>query len=368
MSATADFSVVPGEVERLLGEHDRVALVLLDALGSAFLERHADHPLVRRLAVTPLRSQFPSTTTAHVTTLHFGVPVREHGLYEWNVLEPSLGRVIVPLLFSFSGDDAPGTLVRVGFDVRRLAPGPSVYRRLADRGVPCAAFGPARIAGAPFGAVALDGATAHPFTTLDEGARALATALADPRRSALRAPLLGRGRHDRAPARAVVGRLRRGLRARARRARGRLLRRGRPDFGDAVLLLTADHGQVDVDPGRVDHVDELWPALGGHLAPLHPAGSARDLFLHVRDGHVDAVVEGLAAALGDRAEVRRAAELFPDAGPRLRERLADVCVLPAPGRMAWLRSAAGVEQRFRGHHGGLDPAETGTYLASVPLG
>ncbi len=368
MSATADFSVVPGEVERLLGEHDRVALILLDALGSAFLERHADHPLVRRLAVTPLRSQFPSTTTAHVTTLHFGVPVREHGLYEWNVLEPSLGRVIVPLLFSFSGDDAPGTLVRAGFDVRRLAPGPSVYRRLADRGVPCAAFGPARIAGAPFGAVALDGATAHPFTTLDEGARALATALADPdgpRYAHLYWDEVDTTGHLHGPSSAAFAE----ASVRALDAlEDAFFGAGAPDFGDAVLLLTADHGQVDVDPGRVDHVDELWPALGDHLAPLHPAGSARDLFLHVRDGHVDAVVEGLAAALGDRAEVRRAAELFPDAGPRLRERLADVCVLPAPGRMAWLRSAAGVEQRFRGHHGGLDPAETGTYLASVPLG
>ena len=48
VSAPADFSVVPDEVERLLGAHDRVALVLLDALGSAFLERHVDHPLVRR--------------------------------------------------------------------------------------------------------------------------------------------------------------------------------------------------------------------------------------------------------------------------------------------------------------------------------
>jgi hypothetical protein len=368
VSATADFSVVPGEVERLLGEHDRVALVLLDALGSAFLERHADHPLVRRLAVTPLRSQFPSTTTAHVTTLHFSLPVREHGLYEWNVLEPSLGRVIVPLLFSFSGDDAPGTLVRAGFDVRRLAPGPSVYRRLAERGVRCAAFGPARIAGAPFGAVALDGATAHPFATLDEGARALAAALADPdgpRYAHLYWDEVDTTGHLHGPSSAAFAEASvRALDALEHAFFGA----DAPAFGDAVLLLTADHGQVDVDPGRVDHVDELWPALAEHLAPLHPAGSARDLFLHVREGHVDAVVEGLAAALGDRAEVRRAAELFPGAGPRLRERLADVCVLPAPGRMAWLRSAAGVEQRFRGHHGGLHPAETGTYLASVPLG
>ena len=71
--------------------------------------------------------------------------------------------------------------------------------------------------------------------------------------------------------------------------------------------------------------------------------------------------------MAGRAEVVQVAELearglFGDVGPRLRARLADVCVLPAPGRMAWLRSAASVEQRFRGHHGGLDPEECETWL------
>jgi len=71
--------------------------------------------------------------------------------------------------------------------------------------------------------------------------------------------------------------------------------------------------------------------------------------------------------MGDRAEVVQVAELearglFGEVGPRLRVRLADVCVLPAAGRGAWLRSAASVEQRLRGHHGGLDPAECETWL------
>ena len=43
----------------------------------------------------------------------------------------------------------------------------------------------------------------------------------------------------------------------------------------------------------------------------------------------------------------------------------DVAVLPANGRQAWLRRAAANEQRFRGHHGGLHEAETGTYLARM---
>jgi len=71
--------------------------------------------------------------------------------------------------------------------------------------------------------------------------------------------------------------------------------------------------------------------------------------------------------LDGRADVRLVAELeaaglFGDVGPRLRARLADVCVLPAEGRMAWLRASGRFEMRFRGHHGGLHPDEYETWL------
>ena len=106
----------------------------------------------------------------------------------------------------------------------------------------------------------------------------------------------------------------------------------------------------------------LWPPLTEHLR-YGPAGSARDCFLHVTDP--ETVVGELAAALGERAEVRLAAELFPDAGPRLQARLADVCVLPAPGRMAWLRSHPSRQLRFKGHHGGLTPEESQTWIGMM---
>ena len=66
--------------------------------------------------------------------------------------------------------------------------------------------------------------------------------------------------------------------------------------------------------------------------------------------------------------VLRAAELFDRIGPRLAARLGQVAVLAAPGRQVWLRSAPANERWFRGQHGGLDPAETETYLAEVRPG
>ena len=97
------FAAIPAEIERRVAAGERVALIMIDGLGAELLARYDHHPFARRLARTALRSQFPATTTAHVTTIHYGLAVEHHGLYEWNILEPALGELICPLMFEIAG-------------------------------------------------------------------------------------------------------------------------------------------------------------------------------------------------------------------------------------------------------------------------
>lgn len=346
------FTDIPPEIARRVGAGERVLLVLLDAFGLTFLERWAAHPLSARLEITPLRSQFPSTTTAHVTTVHFGRTVAEHGLYEWHVLEPRLGRIICPLRFTdvVSERWLAGTL-----DPAALVSGPTFYEQL---GVPSLVAQPAAIAGSTFTRLATRGAAISAFESLAGGLRGVAQAFADD--PELRYALVYWDAIDRAGH--VHGPDSPEFDAASRSALDALLGVLAALRGVTVLL-TADHGQLPVRPDRVDYLDELWPALPELLEYGRLAGSARDAFLHVRDGALETVLSGLSERLGDRAEVRRARELFGEAGPALAARLGDVVVLPAPGREAWLRRAHGNETWFRGHHGGLHEAETATYLA-----
>ena len=334
------FADVPVTVERLLtsGERTAVGVVLLDAFGRRFLERHADHPFLRRLEVTPLVPQVPPPTTAHVTPMHPGRPVGEHGLYEWNVYEPSLGRVVVPLRSD---------------DCRRFLDGDTLYQRLP---VPATVLHPSAFSPSPYDLVFTAGARLQPFSTLMLGVQRFFDALAGGGYAYLYWHQIDAAGHEFGPdspqfaaaAVSALDTLEAGLRA----------------VPGALVLVTADHGQVPVDPERVDYLDELWPELGQLLAQ-RPAGSSRDVFLHTVPGAAEAVAAGLAERLGDRAEVRPAADLFASVGPALQARLADVCVLPADGRTAWLRSAPNVASAFRGHHGGLHPDETETWVGAL---
>jgi predicted AlkP superfamily pyrophosphatase or phosphodiesterase len=362
------FAALPATVERLLTgapgglpaamtagveRAESVGVVLLDAFGMRFVERHADHPLLRRLdAVNPLASQFPSTTTAHVTTMHTGMPVGEHGLYEWIVYEPAYGDVMTPILFSPAGSLEPGTLR--GIEMADVLPETTFYRGLEPRSV---VLSPAAFSPSLYDSVALRGAELRTFPDMATGAAMFAEALREPGYAYLYWHMIDATGHLHGPdspefdAACVT----------ALDALDAALR-----DGPALVLLTADHGQIGVDPSRVDYLDDLLPEIGELLAHA-PAGSARDVFLHARPGRAEELEGALRVRLGERAEVRAAAGLFPDAGPRLRERMADVCVLPAPGRMAWLRSSRSVESRFRGHHGGMTPDESRTWLGAMIL-
>lgn len=355
------FADIPPYVERLLtsGERERVGVVLLDGFGRRFLERHADHPFLRRLEVTELTTQFPSTTTAHVTTMHTGQPVGEHGLYEWSVYEPALGEVVIPLRFQRAGDERPDTLHDWGFDPQQLIAGPTLYERLAEAGVPSVVMHPSSFSPSTFDRVSTAGARLAPFATLGQGMAAFSGALAEPGYAYLYWDRIdGQGHHHGPDSREFDAAALEAL---------DWLERGLSTAEGTLLLITADHGQVAVDPARVDYLDDLWPPLRDRLRH-RPAGSARDVFLHT--SATQEVLEALAARLEGRADVHAVADLvaagrFGTVGPRLRERLADVCVLPGPGRMAWLRSFAGPETRFRGHHGGLHPDEVDTWVGAL---
>jgi hypothetical protein len=398
----ACFAAIPGTIAQLLtGEslrpplptkltaglrarYDRVVLVYFDALGFDLAERHSGHPLLARAAdegiFARITSQFPSTTTVHMPTIHSGLPVGEHSLYEWFVLEPSLDRLIAPLPFTYAGDGQPALLGDL--EPAELYPATTLYEWLADRGASSVVAGAVGNATSPASGALLRGSSRQlGWLDVEEGLTRLADALSE-----LPAPAyafaylesidtlmhkVGPGQPQRSLLDDEVSHLL------------DLIEHALLDRLPAgtLLLLTADHGMTPVSPletvyvnlgsGGAELAAHVRIGSDPHRHALAPAGSCRDLFLHAVPGHADDLVAALERRFGERAEVRRTTELLdgglfgPDPSQRLRDRLADVVVLPVLGEAAYWYTPGRFRQALWGQHGGLTPQEMEIPLIAV---
>src|SRR5262245_3721872 len=154
-------------------QYDRVILLVIDALGWRFIEQYADdYPFLRRLVaegiVSKLSSQFPSTTAAHMTTIHTGLTVGASGVFEWFYYEPLLDRIIAPLLFSFAGDKERNTLRAADIAPRELYPTTTLYQELAHDDIRSFVFQHQDYAYSPFSKAVTAGAQVIAYATLAE--------------------------------------------------------------------------------------------------------------------------------------------------------------------------------------------------------
>jgi predicted AlkP superfamily pyrophosphatase or phosphodiesterase len=361
----------PGlDLGRLAGRYDRVLLVYFDAFGWRWYERHADHPFFEQIrdqgVVLKLTSQFPSTTAAHMTTIHTGLPVGVHGVYEWFTFLPKVNRIIAPLMFSYAGDMVPDTLLASGVAGSDVYPESDFYSTLRDAGVTAHVALPREIAASTPAGILLRYATVHPFGDAGEGVSAVGAALAhtSPGYGFLYLPNVDSAMHRLGPDDPGVERL---IDETLTAFQQGLLRGPVPE--GTLVLITADHGMAAIDPNRSIYVNELWPEIIDHLAvgadgrPLAPAGSSRDLFLHTAPGSHDHVRSRLQTLLEGRAEVRSAVELIqegvfgPTVSDRLRDRVGDVVALPFPGEAVYWADPPRFTQPYYGQHGGLSAAE-----------
>ncbi|RIK23453.1 MAG: phosphodiesterase [Chloroflexi bacterium] len=381
----------PALAPQVLGEfnaqYDVVILFFIDSFGWEFFQRRAGDAAFLKLLekngrVSKITSQFPSTTAAHVTCIHTGLPVGQSGVYEWQYYEPKLDAVITPLLYSYAGTMQRDQLKNADIKPEELYPSVTLYNALAAAGVKSFSFGSRDYTPSTFSNVTMRGAELRAFATLTE-------ALVNLAQQAERADsptylffyygAIDAMCHHYGPA--------------SRQAQAELdmflyamdkwflpnLRAG----GKRVLFaLTADHGHMAVAPENTFYLNldarasELLPMLRadarGQILP--PAGSPRDVFLYVRPEYLDAAHALLQNALAGFADVVKTDALL-NAGyfgampvcAELLGRLGNLTLLPYENNCVWWFDAEKFSQRFYGHHGGLTPTEMEIPLALMKV-
>lgn len=369
---------LPADAGGLDETADFVVLLLLDGFGWRFFEQFLPQsPFLRRFAeegiASKLTSQFPSTTTAHVTCLNTGLDVGQSGLYEWFSYEPGLQKIIAPLLCSFAGDKEPCTLEKAGVFSPSLYPSHTFYEDLRAIGINTFALQSIVIAHSPYSQAMFRGATYLPFHSISDGLeKAVDLYHTCPKGGKHYVYLyisdidsIGHRQGPSSPeyARIVVNLLNMLEKQFFEKLKGRKEIK-------AACLLTADHGMIEIVPEETLYLNREVPSFEKYIARndkgelLVPAGSCRDFFLHIRPEYLDEAKKVLEEWLGKRAMVMKTDDLisrgfFGSQPPseRFRERVGNLVILPRGNHSVWWYEKDRFEQHFKGMHGGLSCAE-----------
>ncbi|ROS72990.1 alkaline phosphatase family protein [Cellulomonas sp. PhB143] len=322
----------------------RCCVVLVDGLGHVNLAERAGHaPFLRSLLAgsEPLTSSFPSTTAAALGTFGTGTGPGRTGMVGYTQRDPVHGSLAN--MVSWEGAAAPEEIQRER----------TVLESLVAAGTAVTSVGPRRFEGSGMTRAALRGSRYRP-------AEALSTRV-DVTVDALRAPGLAYlywGDVDKTGHHHGWGSWQWGDALEALdRELGDLARR--LPRGTA-LVVTADHGMVDVDRAlRWDVAHEPELARGVEMV----AGEPRATHLYVAPEARDGVVERWSRTLGDHALVATreeavAAGWFGTVAPHVREVLGDV-VVALRGRATVVDSASqsAASLDLVGVHGSLTPHE-----------
>ncbi len=356
--------------------YNKVILFFVDAFGWRFFKQYAEkYPFLktalRHGVVSKMTSQFPSTTAAHVTCMHTGLDVGQSGVYEWNYYEPLVDEVITPLLFAYAGDKERDTLKRAGIPTEAFFPRQTFYQKLQTRGIASYVFQSEAYTPSTFSDIVYKGATLIPYKRLPEALANLVELVIDDT-----APIAyyllyydkidaichtyGPNSHQFEETVDIFLRMIEEL----------LYKKLVGRVEQTLLVLTADHGQVEVDPRRTCYLNKQGITIEQYLQtnrrgkPLVPAGSARDMFLHVKDERLGEAVSLLQKHLAGKAEVyateQMVAQHFFGSSQPSKEfltRVGNVVILPYQYETVWWYEGGKFEMHFQGHHGGLTPEE-----------
>ena len=345
---------VDGAVDALgvtarVGDVRRVVVVLVDGMGWHLLpELAADAPLLASALaggagqLDELACTFPSTTPTSLASLATGVAPGRHGSLGFTVKLPETDRVLNHISWR---DDPPAS---------QWQPVPTWFERLRWAGVGARAVLPAAFLGSGLTEAAYRGAQFLAATNDDDYAQLVvdqlraAPGLVYAYTAALdtAAHLFGVGSTEWHAAGAYVDAL--------------LTRMVEALPPDAALLITADHGGLNVpESQRIDLDADSRLSAGVRVV----AGDPRVRYLHTEPGAASDVIAAWSELLAGRAEVRSrddavAAGLFGSVLPDHLPRIGDV-VVSCLGDTAVLASTHEPPEvaQLVGFHGAGDPVE-----------
>lgn len=325
-----------------LPQAPRYVVMLVDGLGQTLLQEHADvAPFLASLpGVSDVVCGVPSTTATSLTSLGTGVSPGAHGMVGYTSRDPVSGQRLNSLKW-----DLP-------IDPVVWQPQPIVLELMQVAGISASSVNDAKFAASGLTLCSQRGVPFHGINSVWERLDVIVDVIEAAPRSVTYAyeSRLDHTGHSRGCAseqwREMLSTIDREVAD---------LRAELPS--DCVLLVTADHGMIDLPMEDRFDVNQ-HPSLLDEVVLL--AGEARFRHVYTRAGAAEDVAARWAEALGDRALVRTQVGIedwFGPVAPDVRARIGDV-VVAALGDFAVFSSADfAIELKMTGFHGSITEPE-----------
>ena len=299
-----------------LDRETRTAIVvLIDGLGEQQLRQYSGYtPFFRSLAATrrTLSTGFPSTTANSLSSLATGRLPGAHGVVGYRVLDPSKDAVFNQLTWDLDVDPVA------------WVPDATLFERLSGTGVDVVSLGESKFAGRGLNRASLRGGRFRASKTLEERC---AQAVAEAKAPGRRLVYLYWGNLDKTGH--VHGSNSAAWTEELEHVDLALSRLAGDLPSDATMIVTADHGMVDIDHElRLDLAEE--PRLRAGVR--HIGGEPRALHVYAESGAAGDVGAAWSEIIGRRALVLSRAEAigrgyFGPVAEHVRGRIGDFLVI-----------------------------------------
>ena len=332
-----------------------IVLIVVDGLGYEFLERAKGGDVMRRHLAGSMTSVFPPTTATAVTTFLTGLAPQQHGLTGWFMYFREVGSVVTVLPFTTRLGNHP--LTASGIRAATLLGHTSVFDMLA-RGSVCVA--PRQIAESEFNRAHCGRAELISYGSLGRFVAGIERAVKQrPQPSFVYAywPEFDRLAHAKGVGSDIVQTHLEELDAAYEELLVKLAGCG------AAVLLTADHGFVDIAAANVIRLAEHRPLAESLLLPL--CGEPRTAYCYVTPGRERDFCRYVESELAHAAVCVESAALIEagyfgpgPAHPRLKDRVGQYTLMMREGYAIIDRLPGETHAEPVGMHGGGSTAES----------
>lgn len=357
LAGVSDTRPTPGSraLGDLVGASDHLVFIMVDGLGTSLLSRVLEDSFLAAHRVADLRTVFPSTTAAVLTSVATGEWPNVHAATGWWTHLEEIGSTAAILPFSRRSDAK--SLVDLGVTPEQAFPISSLMSRIPRETL---SLIPHRIVDSVYSTYASGGRERRGYRSLVDAVNIV----------------IDRVRHaggltytylytDRVDSTAHQHGIEHPYVRDALSEVDRQVQRLAQELdGRGRIVLTGDHGFLDVPPNRRHQIRASDTLLG--LLRFPPSGDARVMYLHVRQGFEGRVRYLMRQRFGDQFLVlgTNQVEALELLGPGhisdiARSRVGDLTAISCGADVISYNPAGGVGKMMsqRSHHSGLTPDE-----------